>query len=673
MIVVPDVSHPTVSVVVVTYGQAQLVRQTLEALVARTPPVYELIVVDNDSPDGTGLWLETSVTGATLIRLPSNVGFGAGANRGAMSAQGRYVCFLNSDAVVHEGWLPPLIERLDSCPWAGAVVPRILNVDGTLQEAGSLVGRDASTAPYGFGDDPDRPPYRFPRVVDYASAACLVVRRWWFTRLGGFDPAYGIGYYEDLDLAFRLAAEGESTVYEPRSTVSHVRHGSSSLRDAETLMLGNRGLALARWQHQLAKRPSLEELDRFPSREIAARDAASVEAILVIEDRVPHADRGSGDPRSALLLRQLAELWPTARITLIAVDPVNAERYAPPLWDSGVEVVWGQPDWSAWLEDRRYHYSVVVVSRPHNHQRFAAALHRTQPQAQWVYDAESLYFRRVERQARVATTPEARSGLIDDAKVLLDLESTAMRAADLVVCVTEDERRIAESLAPGVATTVLSYVIQRDTRPVGFEKRSGLIFFGGFMAGAGSPNEDGALLAAGDVLPMLRHLDPSVRLAIVGADPTDAVRALAGPAVQVVGAVDDPRDWLGRARVHLAPLRFGAGIKLKLLDSMAAGLPFVTTPVGAEGLELGRLGRLLVAEHPSELAHLTNRLYHDGDLWSEVSAALLDHAEHFGLEQFRKRLIEALSGLGLAPPGPSFPRRGPSSAMRGSRQVGAAY
>jgi glycosyltransferase involved in cell wall biosynthesis len=347
---------------------------------------------------------------------------------------------------------------------------------------------------------------------------------------------------------------------------------------------------------------------------------------------------------------------------LVAFDSANAEQYAPPLWAAGIEVVWGQ-DWSAWFQERRYHYSVVIVSRPHNHERFDSILRRTQPQARRIYDAESLYFRRIERQARVATCASEEARLRQEARRMREIESSAVQGSDLVLCVTEDERRIAESLAPGVATTVLSYVVRRDPAPPGFDQRLGLLFFGGFMAGPGSPNEDGALMAAQEVLPHLRYVDPSINLAIVGADPTMAVKALAGPTVQVVGAVDDPRPWLARARVHLAPLRFGAGIKLKLLDSMAVGLPFVTTPVGAEGLGLGRLAHLLVGDNPGQLAHLTRRLYHDGDLWSEVSGALLDRAESFGIAPFRSSLAEAMAQLGLAPPAHQGGRR-LRSAMR---------
>src|SRR5205807_1294601 len=97
----------------------------------------------------------------------------------------------------------------------------------------------------------------------------------------------------------------------------------------------------------------------------------------------------------------------------------------------------------------------------------------------------------------------------------------------------------------------------------GFHQRRGLVFFGGFMAGPGSTNEDGVVLTAREILPLLRSVDPDLRLTVVGAEPTEAVLALNGDAVEVVGSVADPRPWLEHALLHLAPHRFGAGIKLK--------------------------------------------------------------------------------------------------------------
>jgi glycosyltransferase involved in cell wall biosynthesis len=98
-------------------------------------------------------------------------------------------------------------------------------------------------------------------------------------------------------------------------------------------------------------------------------------------------------------------------------------------------------------------------------------------------------------------------------------------------------------------------------------------------------------------------------------------------------------------------MRFGAGLKQKFLDSMAAGLPFVTTSVGAEGFPLGELRSSLVADSPAALAELVGRLYDDRAEWERAQAHLLElAATRFDRASFQRTLIEALTHVGVAPP-----------------------
>ena len=112
-------------------------------------------------------------------------------------------------------------------PACAAVAPKLLYPDGRLQEAGSIVWRDARVRNYGDGDVPNRPEYLFRRTVDYASAACLLVRRSAFVEVGGFDPRFAPMYCEDVDLCLALAKRHGRVVYQPRSVVEHVRGASA--------------------------------------------------------------------------------------------------------------------------------------------------------------------------------------------------------------------------------------------------------------------------------------------------------------------------------------------------------------------------------------------------------------------------------------------------------------
>jgi GT2 family glycosyltransferase len=252
--VFPEVSQPDVSIVVVTYQGAKWIGRALDALLENTEPRYEVIVVDNGSTDSTTAIL-AQVENATLVFNERNYGFGIGNNQGAAHARARHLLFLNQDVFVHPGWLEPLLERIDSDEGIGAVGPMLLNLDGSLQCAGAGVSRSGATVCYGEGDDPRRSEYRFPRVVDYLAGACLLVRRRAFEEVRGFDPAYGLAYFEDTDLCFALAAQGYRSLYEPSSVATHVRGipGEALLRVAER----NRTFFERRWRGVLASRPSL--------------------------------------------------------------------------------------------------------------------------------------------------------------------------------------------------------------------------------------------------------------------------------------------------------------------------------------------------------------------------------------------------------------------------------
>lgn len=368
MISFPRVDRPEVSIVMVTYGGWEWVSRALAAIVANTEPSYEVVLVDNASPDTTGDELDRSVVGATIVRNDRNVGFGAGANQGALHAVGRYLFFLNSDAFVEPGWLPPLLDVLESDPHVGAVAPRLLEPDGRLQEAGGLVGAGGFAGQYGMGADATDARYRYRRRVDFASAAALLVRRRDFTAVGGFDPAYGMGYFEDVDLCLDFWARGLATVYEPASTVVHLRGASTTFDESQARAARSHPVFLRKWARHLALRSPLADLDRYPHRLLAGRDARSPDRILVLR---------AADPAS--LVDDLVSQWPDAMVTVLDIgdaDTTTDDR----LLDRGVEVACATDGLEGWLADRRFHYSVVVLDDDTG-ASYGDLLRRYQPQA----------------------------------------------------------------------------------------------------------------------------------------------------------------------------------------------------------------------------------------------------------------------------------------------------
>ncbi len=375
----PEVARPDVTVVMLTYNRWDLTREALRLVAEVTGPRYEVVIVDNASTDGTLDELDR-VSGARILRNPRNLGFGPANNQGAAMARGRYLLLLNSDAWVRPGWLEPLIDVADADPGVAAVAPKLLYPDGRLQEAGSIVWRDARVRQYGDGDVPNRPEYNFRRTVDYASAACLLVRRSAFLAVGGFDPKFAPVYCEDVDLCLAFAAGPGRVVYQPRSVVEHVRGASSTGSVPGTRIERNRRLLRARWRSVLDRRPP-ESWRIEPSALAGGRDAMTCERILVLTGPRPDASGTPEQRRLHALVVAAARRWPDARWTVASLDGEPATR-PDDLSDAGIEAVTAPPEWETWLAGRRYHYGVVAMADSRWSQgSLDAAIRATQPQA----------------------------------------------------------------------------------------------------------------------------------------------------------------------------------------------------------------------------------------------------------------------------------------------------
>lgn len=638
----PD-GRPLVSVIMVTYGGTQWIRPAVEALAANTEAAYELIIVDNASPPDT-VELLRSLEGATVILNDRNVGFGPGANQGVLHATGRFVCILNSDAFVEPGWLPPLIDALESDPRAGAAVPRLLHVDGRLQEAAGVVGRDGSTRALGDGDDPEALPYRFRRYADYGSAACLVMRRRDFAAVGGFDPAYPLGYCEDVDLCFALHERGLRTVYQPRSRVRHVRWGSSSRLEAERRVFANQPILQARWRERLAGRPSFAQPPFRDYDILQARDADAPDRVLVLNDTA-WGWPGPLPRRIQRLATGLMGLWPDSRVTLLTAPSATGSPEVLALLDGGVEVA-AEDDWDAWFESRRFHYSAVIVPGPAAFERFDPLLAATQPQASTVFDLARIM--PVWAEALLEWWPALGSGpAASRPGRLASLESWGIRSADVVLHASGAAGAYARGIAPAVpAVLVPAMPGDRDPAPAAaarWETTEGLVALGQLPAG---PRFASLQPGAGaDLLAPLRW----IRDELAGLAPDLADQLAPGEGLAGLGSwpgVAPPRP---RVAVVAPPLTIDA--------EDLPPIPVVTWRGGVTGLDLGN--RLAVAADPGEAARQLRDLHEDParweearEAWAQVAQAAADPAGH--------RLWAALAHCGFAPP------RSPAGSEAGS-------
>jgi O-antigen biosynthesis protein len=257
-VVIPETNSPAISVLMVVYGGGALAIDAVASLVEHTTQPFEVILVDNASPDDSVSAIREGITGLTLITEDHNLGFGGGNNRAASEARAPVICMLNPDARVTPGWLDPLLTVLDDAR-VGAVAPALVGADGELQEVGAMVDHWGYTGPIGTRGFGNPVPVSTGRqAVDYASAACLLMRTDVFRSLEGFDPTYRLAYYEDVDLCMRLWDRGLQVWGEPASRVIHLGGGTVTPVVSQALWHHNRSVFLHRWQGELARRPSFK-------------------------------------------------------------------------------------------------------------------------------------------------------------------------------------------------------------------------------------------------------------------------------------------------------------------------------------------------------------------------------------------------------------------------------
>ena len=218
----------TVSVIIVNWNAGQALAACLASLGAGGGSEPEVILVDNASSDGSAAACAEHPH-VRLLETGANLGFAAGANRGAERARGEVLVFLNPDARVLPGALATLVGALERTPGTGIAGGGLVHEGGGWQPAAARFGPLAhlflDTTPGRLGARLRREPHR----VDWVYGTFMAVRRDLFRQLGGFDPRYFL-YGEDLDLCYRAARLGMHTIHVPAARAVHGRNLSAVQR-----------------------------------------------------------------------------------------------------------------------------------------------------------------------------------------------------------------------------------------------------------------------------------------------------------------------------------------------------------------------------------------------------------------------------------------------------------
>jgi GT2 family glycosyltransferase/Flp pilus assembly protein TadD len=235
------------SIIIPVFNKEELTRQCLTRLAEVTDGCsYEVIVVDNNSTDGTKEFLATLSGDIGVITNPDNYGFAKACNQGAASARGRFLVFLNNDTIPKPGWLMALVNEVQQYPDVAIVGSKLLYPDETIQHAGVVFSKNCLTPYHVFrGARGDLQSVNQRREFQVVTAACMLVRREEFEVVGGFDEIYQNGF-EDVDLCLKVRKRGKKIVYQPESVLYHLEHQTPGRKDPEAERHNGRVL-MDRW------------------------------------------------------------------------------------------------------------------------------------------------------------------------------------------------------------------------------------------------------------------------------------------------------------------------------------------------------------------------------------------------------------------------------------------
>ena len=338
------------------------------------------------------------------------------------------------------------------------------------------------------------------------------------------------------------------------------------------------------------------------------RDACSLRLLRIVEQMVAEGHRvtflargGADQPYNTARLLQMgvAEVFPLDAVRL-------SERFPERGWHWTIEML----DLK-WLLDRGK-FDVAWLSLYDIAEQYAPLIRRHSPATRIVVDSTDIGWIREHRGATLSGDPTA----IAAAERTRERERAVYGAADINVAISEVDAQATRELAPTVPVQIVSLVEDFPAVSADRAGRFGLLFVGNFWH---APNVDAMTSFHRDTWPQVRAAVPGIHLTIAGSAPPAEVLALAADDVTVTGWVPELEPYIARAMVSIAPLRFGAGVKGKIVQAIAAGLPVVTTTIGAEGMDLTDGEHLLVADDPADFAAAIARLHTDAELWHRLA------------------------------------------------------
>ncbi|UPQ74252.1 glycosyltransferase [Chryseobacterium nepalense] len=642
--------NPEVSIIIPVYNQIRYTLNCLYTIDQFDRDIQkEIIIINDKSTDHTLEYLK-KINGITVIDNPENLGFLRNVNKGIHAAKGEYVYLLNNDVEVQENYLSSLLNVFSNKDNVGAVGSKMIFADNTLQEAGCLIFENTEIVNLGRCEAIDTPKYNFLRKVDYCSGCSLL-----FKRVDGsgnlnlLDEAFLPAYYEETDLCQRLKYEqGLDIYYQPGSEIIHFENISYTGKDngKELLLQKNREIFMSRWNQYFT---NTRFLDKGNTNNLNA--FYKKPNVLILEELIPKPDKDSGSRRFLEIIKILQK---NQHRIILAVKQLNEEDdvYVDFFRGIGVEVCKdfvNAQDRIVKVKDQVQEalqfVDIVWIFRPTGFDFWYKMIQEKLAGQKIIYDMVDLHYLRMERENEyIAITKDRKKEM----KFFRETEYAAMKTADVVVSISDEEKRIVsgQGIQNEKIFTVSNIHEPVKTQEVAYSQREGLLFIGGFYH---MPNMDAVKFLYENIMPLVWAKDASIKINILGPDfPEEIKQQYNSDRFCILGYQKSVDYWFENSRIFVAPLRYGAGVKGKIGQALEFSLPVVTTEIGAEGMGLvDGVSALVSGNNAEHFADKILELYHNEKLWNALHQNSTQPLEKFSVKQQEQNIKSMFEYLGF--------------------------
>ncbi len=628
-IVLPKVVNPKVSIIIPTYNEVVYTYNCIHSIFENNDfKDYEIIVADDKSAEDTAI-LWDNFENLVIIRNENNLGFLRNCNHAATKARGEYIVFLNNDTQVQKDWLKELLYIFEHNDKAGLVGSKLVYPDGSLQEAGGVIWRDGSAHNYGNTGNPGACQYNYVKEADYISGASIMIRKALWQQLGGFDELYLPAYGEDSDLCFRVREQGYKVIYQPFSVVVHfegVSHGTDVGQGVKQHQVTNQKKFFERWQNEL--KPKSKQWENI----FAERDRTTTkEHVLVIDHYLPQIDKDAGSRTISNFIDVLLDLGYSVKF--LGENSNAGIPYQKQFQLKGVEVLYGNQfnfasrNWKHYLKANLRNFDAILLSRSSVCTPIMTFLRKQHYNGNIIYYGHDLGFLRVEREAGAAND----AALMKQAKALKAKEDYMYRNANNSLVCSMDELGYLQSYISKPLHYVPPYYFDVTQGALPYEQRAGIMFVGGFNH---PPNQEAMRWFLEEAYEPLAG--QGIPLTIAGSKMPEFIVQYKErfPSLTILpdATVDELNALYATTRIAIVPLRSGAGVKGKVIEAMAKGVPVVGTETAFEGMPKDSGFIYKGVNSSADMIKEIERVYTNKDSWEELAG----YGKHYILHNFNK-------------------------------------